>query len=410
MSTAAIIAALAVFAFLLERGLHRRTLPVSVLLVATGFLGSELITALGGDLGLRWHSFHALILHLLVPVLVFESAYKLPLGRLLPNLGLILVLAIPGTLIAALLTGLGLYYGIAVPGGFPLVSALLFGVIASATDPVAVINLFERLGVPPRLTTLIEGESLLNDAVAIVAFGVLVSLAVAPSEPGLLAVGGQFLWSVAGGLLVGLTFGALAWQLDRLALDSVHHSLVAIAAGVVSLWAAEQLLQASGIVAVLTSAIMIGERHRCHHPEHRQTAQTAELLAWLANAMVFLLMGMTITPGMFTSHWLAMLIAIAAATAARAVNSHLLLPLACGLRLGAPLPPAWRGLIFWGGLRGAVSLALVLAIPTEVTGWYTIQSAVYGVVLFTLLVQATTAEPLVRRLLATPTDRRRDAR
>lgn len=150
---------------------------------------------------------------------------------------------------------------------------------------------------------------------------------------------------------------------------------------------------------MLVCGIFIGEAHRKDREGHQQTHNTLELGAWVSNAIVFLLVGVSITFEMFANQWLTMLIAITAATAARAFNVYCMIPIATGIKLGDKVPLAWRHILFWGGLRGGVSLALVLSIPLEVEAWYTIQAAVYGVVLFSLLVQATTAEPLIRRLI-----------
>lgn len=400
MTSSAVFVSLAIIALLLERYSERTRLPFSIILVIVGFVGSEVITGLGFDTGLRWHTFELLILHILVPVLVFESAYKLPLKHLLPNLGLVLLMAVPGMLIAAAITAVGLYYGIGHPSFFPFTAALLTGIIASATDPVAVVAIFTKLGAPHRLTTLLEGESLLNDATAVVAYTLVLALALTPGaslEP--ISASVQFLATFGGGILAGAIAGGAGIVISKLADDDLHKTVVAISAGIMAFWLAEDLAHVSGIVAVLVAAIFMGESHRRQYPTHHQTEQTIELSAWVANVIVFVLVGVSITLDMFANQWLTMLIAIAAAIAARAFNVYCLLPIATGMRIGDEIPLVWRHVLFWGGLRGGVSLALVLSVPVEVESWYTVQAAVYGVVLFSLLVQATTAEPLIKKLI-----------
>ena len=400
MASSAVFVSLVIIALLLERYTERTRLPFSIVLVIVGFVGSEIITGLGFDTGLRWHSFEVLILHILVPVLVFESAYKLPLSHLLPNLGLVLLMAIPGMVIAAVITAVGVYYGIGHPSFFPFAAALLTGVIASATDPVAVVAIFTKLGVPHRLTTLLEGESLFNDATAVVAYTLVLALALMPGEsleP--ISASIQFASTFGGGILAGAIAGLGGLLITKLADDDLHQTIVALCAGMMSFWLAEDFAHFSGIVAVLVCAIFMGEAHRRHLQDHKQTQHTLELGAWVANAIVFLLVGVSITFDMFANQWLTMLIAIGAAIAARAFNVYCMLPIATAVKIGGDIPLAWRHVIFWGGLRGGVSLALVLSVPVEVEAWYTVQAAVYGVVLFSLLVQATTAEPLIKKLI-----------
>lgn len=400
MSSIATFTGLALIALSLERLTQRSRLPFSIVLVITGFIGSEIITRLGFDTGLTWHNFQHIILQVLVPILVFDSAYKLPLKLLLPNLALVLCLAIPGMLLAAGITGLGLYWGIGHPDYFPLTAALLAGIIASATDPVAVIAIFEKLGAPKRLTTLLEGESLLNDATAVVAYSVIVALLLSPQASFELAqTSSQFATTFGGAIGTGLVIGLGAWLMSTLCHQNTQLTVIAICAGILSFWLAEHLLHVSGIVAVLTTGLVTGAAHRQLHPAHQQTTDTAELSAWLANALVFILVGVSITVDMFSQQWLTMLIAIGAALIARSTLIFAFLPLARGLTLSPKLPLNWLPVLTWGGLRGGVSLALVLSIPTTIESWYVIQAAVYGVVLFSLLVQATSAEPLIKRLL-----------
>ena len=388
----------AMFAEPLARALR---LPFSVLLVVIGFAGSELVVHLGMDTGLRWQQFNYLVLQVFVPVLVFESAFNMNARALLANLPLVLVLAIPAMLLAAAVTGALLYVGIGHPAGFPLLAALLCGAIVSATDPVAVVSLFKQLGAPERLTALLEGESLFNDATAVVVFSLLVALAAVPGEG--FAAGraiSAFLYTFTGGILAGLIVGGLAWLLYRTFTEPVSHTVISLVAATTAFYLAEHWLHVSGIVAVLCAGLTLGECHRRAAVPDHFTGEVWELGAYICNALVFLLVGVTITAAMFTSHWLAMLIGIAAATAARAVNIYLLLPLLSRALPGEAPAASYRHVMMWGGLRGAVSLALALSLPTAIEGWYSIQSIAYGIVLFTLFVQAPLMPPLVRRALA----------
>jgi len=394
-----LLAALVLLAMRLEPLAERFRIPFSVLLVVAGFALSEAVTALGLDTGLRYTHFVDLVLHGLVPILVFRSAFGLSLPALLRDLPSVLLLAIPLMLMAATVTGLALFAGIAHPG-FPIAAAMLTGIIVSATDPVAVIALLERVGAPERLRVLLEGESLFNDAAAVVAFGLLVAaLDPAQTTRGVASAFGTFVWHFAGGALLGVAAGAAgAWLYQRSArLEWVGLIGAALGPGVYLL--AEHSVRVSGIVAVLCAGLLLGTAHRRHDQAPAFVEELWQVLGYAANAIVFLLVGATITLGMFTSHWLAMLIGIAAATAARAAICFGLLPAGMRLLRQQALMPGDAMVLHWGGLRGAVALALALSLPTSIDSWYTIQSTVYGVVLFTLFVQAPLMDPLVRRVL-----------
>ena len=397
-----IFMAMLLLAMSVEPVARRLHIPFTALLVVVGFAGSELVVAAGGDTGLRWRDFNYLILHVFVPVLVFESAFNMQAGILLRNLPLVLVLAIPAMLLAAGVTGLVVYFGIGYPQAFPLVAALLCGVIVSATDPVAVVALFRELGAPPRLAALLEGESLFNDGIAVVVYSLLVAMAVNPDEAvGTGAVIITFFYMFVGGVLAGLAVGILAALLSRLFSGAVPLASISLITACSAFYLAEHFLHVSGIVAVLCAGLLLGERYRrgTGTSEQHFSARLWELGAYIANALLFLLLGVTVTLGMFSSQWFAMLLGIAGAIVARAGVIHLLLrPIARALPV-EPLPASYRPVIMWGGLRGAVAAALALSLPTDIESWYTIQSIAYGVVLFTLFVQAPLMPRLVRRTL-----------
>ena len=161
------------------RGLR---LPFSAVLVAIGFIGAEIITGLGLDTGLRWYHFTQLILEVFLPILVFQSAFHLDARALLKDLVLVLFLSVPVFVLTTLLCGTLIYLAIAHPVGFPWQAALLTGALLSATDPSAVVALLERLDASPRLQRLLQGESLFNDAIAIVLFTLFITLATMSAE------------------------------------------------------------------------------------------------------------------------------------------------------------------------------------------------------------------------------------
>jgi CPA1 family monovalent cation:H+ antiporter len=376
----------------------RLRLPFGVVLVAVGFAGSEALVAMGVDTGLRWQGFTDLILYLFLPVLVFESALRLDVRETLQDLAPILYLAVPLFLVSACLIGAAVYFGIHHPTGFPWPVALLTGTLLSATDAGAVAALFQRTGTEPRLLRILDGEGLFSDATAIVLFGLLLSLATASiDEVQIPAAVLEFLRIFFGGLVTGILIGGLGVGLMFTFTGAIPRAIISLAAALFSTHLAEQLFQVSGVMAVLAAGLVVGEANR-------RFCRVAfldtlwELNAYVANALIFLLVGASITLGMFTDQWLAMLIGIGAVLLARAVLIYGLLPPLCRAPGIAPLGARQRTVLYWAGLRGAVTLALALSLPFELEAWYTVQSIAYGVVLFTLFLQAPTVPVLLKRL------------
>jgi len=246
------------------------------------------------------------------------------------------------------------------------------------------------------LLLLLDGEGLFNDANAIVLFTLLVALATGErswerwDESALAMVG-----VLAGGALVGLAGGALAVLLVRVVTGAAQRGALTLVAAYGAFATAVQL-GVSGLVAVLCAGLVLGRMRRA--PGDEALSVLWAYKAWLANTLLFLIAGITIQLAMFTDQWLAILIGIGATLAARAAGVFLLLPLAAWLPGSERLPATWYPLLWWGGTRGAVTLALALSLPLELPYWWTIQSIAYGVVLWTLLVQAGSM-PLVLRWL-----------
>ncbi|MGB5305869.1 MAG: sodium:proton antiporter [Gammaproteobacteria bacterium] len=374
-------------------------LPFAATLVLAGFAASELLVLAGHDTGIRAGNFHDLIFYIFLPILVFESAYNINARLLLDNLLPILILAVPVLLLSTVITGTLVYLGIGHPTGFPWIAALLTGALLSATDPVAVVTLLRRMGVPERLAILMEGESLFNDATAIVIFGILLAIATGTGAPlraseALL----HFLGVFFGGLLTGAVVGVAFARVSAWIREPAARALATVISAYSAFMLAETVLQVSGVMSVLVTGIILGQR------THALTPDTAidfirllwEFIAYVANALVFLLMGVTITLVMFEERWLAMLIGIAGVFVARAAGIFMFIPLLNKLMRAQPISRPYQVVMLWGGMRGAVTLALALALPTTLDAWWTIQSIAFGVVLFTLFAQATTTAPLVR--------------
>lgn len=375
--------------------------PHSVLLILAGAAGAYVATqVIGIDLGLRAMGFHDLVFYVFLPVLIFDAAYHLPIAALRRDLAPILFLAVIGVLATSGITGVIVFYAIGVPDHFPWPVALLTGALLAATDPVAVIAQLKALRAPERLATLMEGESLLNDATAILIFGIMLSIATVSGEGvSFGAALGDLLMALLGGTAVGVAASFAAMAMLKGSTGQTDHSLVLFTAAYGSYLGAEFLFQVSGIVATLCTGLLLARhvQRSSGQTARSAVASTFSFLAYTANGSVFLLAGVTLTLAMFTDRWLAMLIAIAAALIARAVVVFGGIP-ATNWMSREPIRFDEQLIVVWGGLRGAVTLALTLALPTTVESWWTIQSMAYGVVLFSLFVQAPTMPWLIRRL------------
>jgi len=368
---------------------HLLRLPFSVLLVMIGM-------ALG-TLGEHWVVLETLstleltpelVLFLFLPVLIFESGYNLDARALSRNLGPVLVMAVLALLLSAAIVGFGLWWLL----GIPLVAALLFGILISATDPVAVVALFRELGAPLRLTVLVEGESLFNDATALVGFHVILGLLVGGGSVVWLDAGTSFMTTFFGGLVVGGLAGLLLGELMRLIgeRESVLALSLLLAYGAFIL--AEHWLHVSGVMATMAAALVLAGwgRMRMHRSHGETLAEVWEFLAWICNSLLFLLIGLSVSVAMLMNHLGAIALAIVLVLAGRAVGVFSLIPLSTRLFRQPAVALNDRTIIWWGGLKGGLAIAMALSIPAELPEHDLIMSMTAGVVLFTLFINAPT--------------------
>ena len=398
--TIMMLAGMLVLALLLRPLAERHNLPFAAVLVLTGFLGSELLLMWNLDTGVRHQSFHDLIFYVFLPLLVFEAAFRINALLLRRNLFVILLLSIPVLLLSTTVTAVLVYYGIGHAQGFPWIAAFLTGAVLSSTDASPITVRFPRLRVPRRLRVLMEGEDLFNDATAIVTFSIFLYIALHPEEH--ITAGDAvlaFLSVFFGGIFIGLLVGLGSLLLSRLFDDGIQQALVTLISAYTAFLIADQLLQVSGVMAVLVTGLIMG---RVIHNDFQDERGSFVDNFWgfnvyVAEALVFLLMGVTVSLNMFEERWLAMLIGIAAILIARAVGVFGTSPLINLLPWVERVPKAFQQVLFLGSLRGAVVLALSLSLPVELPYWWTIQSIAFGVVIFSLFVQAPLINPLMRR-------------
>lgn len=371
----------------------RSGVPASVGLVLVG-LG---VAVVGPDLVLPISP--ALLLAIVLPGLVFEAAFRTDLEELRPAAGAVLVLAIPGVVVVAAIVAavLALTTPLSPTEGF------LVGAMVAATDPAAVLSTFRHVGVHPRLATTVEMESLVNDGTGIVLFALALEvLGGGGSFGGSLVL---FVVKVVGGALMGGLGGWLAAALVRRVHDHLAELTITVVLAYGSYLGAEAL-GLSGVIATLVAAGVFGALAREHLTERAVAAIDIvwEFAAFLLTAGVFLLVGVSIAPetvgiaaGAIGWGIVAILVARAVVVYGLIGAGSSILARVIGDRGAGALPRPWLHVLFWAGLRGAVSVALALSLPADLPNRDLLQGITFGIVLFTLIVQGSTAGWVVRR-------------
>ncbi len=330
------------------------------------------------------------VIFVFLPALVFEAAWNVNAASLRRNWLAVTVLAIPGVIVTAFLVASGL----ALTGLLPFVPALLLGAILAATDPIAVIAVFRRLDVPLELATIVEGESLFNDGAAIVLYGVVVELLTgARSAPTALGIAWTTISVAIGGALIGLAIAAVVARLLRGIADAQLQVVGTIVAAFGSYLIADDL-HLSGIFAAVVAGIALRAFPR--FPSREASVDVDRfwsVVSFLANAFVFTLMGLRIEFARIVEEPLLVLLTLALVTLARLLLAYVALPLAT-----RNLPRNWRPVIAISGMRGALSVALVIGLPADIPYRQQLVDTVFGVVFVTLVAQGLGVGPLISRL------------
>ena len=382
---------------------RRLKLPYTVGLVVAG-MGLAL-----GHLPIRADLTHDFVFDVILPPLLFEAAINIHWKELRQDALPVLTLAVVGTALAAVVVTAGMVFIL----GWPVSSALLFGVLIAATDPVAVIAMFKDTGVGGRLRLLVESESLFNDGVAAVLFAV----ALAWSQPGVNGpltsadVAEAFLFTVGGGVFVGFAIGGLAVAVVGQASDHLIDSTLTTVAAYGSFLLAEHF-HFSGVLATVVAGLVIGnlgllsagKDNDISNPEREFVLSLWDFAAFIANSLVFLLIGLTVAGIPFRQLGFSpLLIAVALTLLARAVTVY---PLCLLFRRSAKvISIPTQHVLWWGGLRGALALALALSLPPALALRDEILIATFGVVVFSVIIQGLSMPCLLRRLGFSPASR-----
>ena len=400
MSTAMAFILLLILASLTAMMARRLQVPYTVALVTTGLAVSLLEEQVmpGFDLGL--HLTPDLLFLVLLPILIFEAAFHFDLKDFASNWKSIMTLAAPGLVVGIFIAGVMFFGVFSLLGGGPgFIGCLLLAAILSATDPVAVISLFREVGVPKRLGVLMEGESLVNDGVAVVVFSViLVALGLDPGQSELTAgFVAQFLgWEILGALLIGGIVGlGASWLTTRIDDHLIEITLSTVAAYGSFLLATEA--HSSGVIACLVAGMLTGNfgaKFGMSATTRLSVISFWEYAAFLANSFIFLLVGLDVKMSRMLDSWLPILLIWMALVLARGILVGGTLPLLerfeGKLRRGKALA------VTWGGLRGGIAMVLALSISREWPHRELVVDVVFGVCVLTILVQGTT----IRKLLS----------
>ncbi|MGV2827859.1 cation:proton antiporter [Myxosarcina sp. GI1(2024)] len=336
-----------------------------------------------------------LILEIFLPPLLFEAAWNIRWRSLQNSLLPVGLFAIVGVIISVL----GVAYGLSTLTDLTLPTALLVGASLAATDPVSVVALFRELGASKRLTIVMEGESLFNDGVAVVAFLLLVDIPLGNAEFDLTTTVVRFFTFVGIGLGIGTTIGfGISYLTQRFDLPLVEQSLTLVSAYGTYLITEE--LGGSGVIGVVTVGVILGNfgsRIGMNPRTRLLVSEFWDFLAFFVNSIVFLLIGDQINFTRLEDNLDLIGVAIAAVLLTRFI---VIFGLGSISNLFTKSKINWREqtVLWWGGLRGSVSIAVALSVPVFLNGREEIIDTVFGVVLFTLLVQGLTTKWLLGSL------------
>lgn len=332
-----------------------------------------------------------IVIQVFLPILLFEAAISTDLRRLRADMRPVVLLAVPGMLVTVFVAGAILRFGL----GLPTLFALLLGSILAATDTIAVVATFRKVKAPARLRTIVENESLFNDGTALVAFAaILAAIHQGRFEvtSGLVQLG----WVTAVGIGIGAAAGWGAAQLVALTDDHLMEILFTVVVTYGS-WVVAESVHASPVLAVVAAGITVGSvGWREITPAGKVAIRSFwAVAAFGINSVLFLIIGLQFDFAAFGAAGIAIAWGLLALSAGRMAAVYPILSL---LPKRAAVPRAWQHLLVWGNLKGSLSMALALSLPSDLPHRDLIASVVFGCAFVTLTVQGLTLAPLARRL------------
>jgi monovalent cation:H+ antiporter, CPA1 family len=394
---------------------QRVKLPYSVLLALVGSALGLLIAvrgqipegAIASDFLMVLSSFHIsseAFLVIFLPTLLFESALAIDVRRMLSDLAPILLMAVVAVVVCMLVVG----FALASVTEYGLIACLLVGAIIATTDPAAVIGIFKEIGAPKRLTMLVEGESLLNDAAAIALFAMLVGMLLGGQEAAWGAAAGNFVIKFVGGAAVGGAMGlGVCYIFPLLRGFTTAEITLTVALAYLSFVVGEHYFHVSGVVACVVAGLVVGSlgRTRMSPRTHERLEGAWGQLGFWANSLIFLLAAMLVPEIMEHTSWAeigAIIALYLAALVARVLVVFGLLPLLTAAGIAERVDNRMKVVVLWGGMRGAISLALALAVVEHSSATQPIRdfvaTSVTGFVLMTLFINGSTLRLLIHWL------------
>lgn len=337
--------------------------------------------------------FQVIIISLFLPILLGDATLKLPVHDLYKEKNTVIGMALGGTLLSFIIIGFAGHFLL----GLPIAVAFTFAALMSATDPISVLSIFKSAGVSKKLSTIMEGESLFNDGIAIVLFQISSLYLLTYIEMGWAGAGSGvwlFLRFAVGGVIVGLILGFIFSQIIRFYDDYPFEIVVSALLFFGSYFIAEHF-HVSGVIAVLSGGFVFGEygaRIGMTEITERNINSFWDVIALIANSLIFLIVGLEIRNIDFRGHWEIIFYAILIVIGARVIALYL------STMPAKSLNRKERILLNWGGVKGSLSIALALSLPSSFDGRETVLLLTFAVVLFSLLVQGLTIKPLIRIL------------
>jgi len=392
----------------------RVKLPYSVLLAIVGCLLGIVVHVHGWappvlrdllDSIERFEISSETFLTVFLPVLLFETSLSMNVRRLMDDIGPILMMAIVAVVVCTIVVG----FTLSASSSYGLIVCLLLGAIVATTDPVAVVGIFREVGAPKRLTTLVEGESLFNDAASIALYSVLLAaIASGSDQVSMGTVVRDFLHAFIGGGIAGYLMGRGACYLFAwLRGFPTAEITLTLTLAYLSFFISEHYLGVSGVVATVIAGLVVGStgRTRMSPSTFEHLASAWEQFGFWANSLIFLFASMLIPRLLEAADWqelVLVLLLFVATLVARAIVVFGLLPLLGLTRLGTQVSNPYKTVMLWGGLRGAVSLALALAVTEQEAvpphARQFVAVATTGFVLMTLFINGISLRPLIRML------------
>ncbi|MHB8421504.1 MAG: cation:proton antiporter [Leptospirales bacterium] len=340
-----------------------------------------------------------LIFDVFLPPLVFEGALSIRWKELRKDLFIVIIFASVGVLLSTVITLLGMHFLLR----WGWIPSMTFGVLIASTDPVSVIALFRNLRIRGRLKLLVESESLFNDVGSVVLFGLVLSLVGEASKPSTFwGESGQLLYtgvgSIACGFFVSWVIHLLAGRTNDLLVGNLLTFIAAFGSFILA-----DTFHLSGILACVVTGILVGnsETFLRFSPKGRDALSAIwETIVFIINSIIFILIGIRIAHQNFLSDWKSVLIAILVVLLSRAGSVY---PLSALFRWSSyRVEASYQHILFWGGLRGPIALALALGLPEKFPGKDEIVSVSFAVVAFSIIVQGLTISPILKRLGGEP--------